>query len=50
MRLAAKDSCFKGLLIRLAMAAEPSSVASSAMPIQLTSVSVDSVAVCAGSV
>ena len=35
MRLAANDNCFSGRLIRLAITAEPTSVASSAMPTQI---------------
>ena len=38
MRLAANDSSFSGWLISRAMAAEPSSVASSAMPTQTNQV------------
>ena len=38
MRLAANESCRKGRLIRLAMATEPSKVASKAMPVQMAQV------------
>ena len=38
MRLAANDNCLRGRLIRLAMATEATSVAVSAMPVQIIKV------------